>query len=409
MNKPNLLNIPAAYKAGTIFSPIPESGAGDLTFTRAGVANRVNSNGVIEQMGTNVPRLDYSGGGCPSWLFEPQRTNLVKYSNNYSNAIWSKINTTISSNVAIAPDGTMTADEVFNNAGTSGRIEQAYTVADDSNNSTASVYVKKTTTDKFGTLQFQFEGGTLINYGIQFNKKDGSYLDVGILISGAGANAVDLGVIDKGEYWRVFIVGANNGSGNTSGKIRVNPSLGTSLGNTSQVDGSSVFWGAQLEAGGYPTSYIKTEASQVTRSADATTTTDVSSFVTATNGALMVDIDSVLGDIDGQDVCMQLGAANGRVYISGSSSNDLQAGTQDTNGVFDVVQLTTRSKVLFNWSSTNVDIWVDGVKAVSTGRAFSLTSNDLIIRASNSKLFNLYKLALWDTTLTDLEAIEQTT
>jgi hypothetical protein len=32
---------------------------------------------VIETVASNVPRIDYSGGGCPSILVEPQRTNLV--------------------------------------------------------------------------------------------------------------------------------------------------------------------------------------------------------------------------------------------------------------------------------------------------------------------------------------------
>ena len=108
MSTPNLLNIPSAYKAGKIYSPIPESGAGDLTFTRAGVANRVNSNGIIEEMGTNVPRLDYSGGGCPSWLFEPQRTNLLTYSEQFDNAAWIKRCNCqlLTPNQGIAPDGT---------------------------------------------------------------------------------------------------------------------------------------------------------------------------------------------------------------------------------------------------------------------------------------------------------------
>jgi hypothetical protein len=64
---------PNAYKAGTLYAI---KGA-DLTVTRATSATRVNANGLIETVGANVPRLDYTNGSCPSILVEPQRTNLV--------------------------------------------------------------------------------------------------------------------------------------------------------------------------------------------------------------------------------------------------------------------------------------------------------------------------------------------
>jgi hypothetical protein len=71
----NAINIitPNAYKSGKLYAV---KGT-DLTVTRATSATRVNANGVIETVAANVPRFDYSGGGCPSILVEPQRTNLV--------------------------------------------------------------------------------------------------------------------------------------------------------------------------------------------------------------------------------------------------------------------------------------------------------------------------------------------
>ena len=95
--------------------------------------------------------------------------------------------------------------------------------------------------------------------------------------------------------------------------------------------------------------------------------------------------------------------------LSGDSSGYLELFVQSTDGSFNIVAITKRSKVLFNWSATNVDIWVDGVKHLSTGKAFSLTNTNLSISGSTAKLFNLYKLGLWNTTLTDSEAKEQTT
>jgi hypothetical protein len=59
-----------------MYSIIPNTGAGDFTFSRASTAMRRNASGVWESVANNVPRLSYPIIGCPSWLFEPQRTNL---------------------------------------------------------------------------------------------------------------------------------------------------------------------------------------------------------------------------------------------------------------------------------------------------------------------------------------------
>jgi hypothetical protein len=87
MSTPSLLNIPYLYKAGTLYSQIPESGAGDFVVTRAttpvgGQSTRINKDGLIELVADNVPRLDYPLGGavngCPALLVEPAATNSVR-------------------------------------------------------------------------------------------------------------------------------------------------------------------------------------------------------------------------------------------------------------------------------------------------------------------------------------------
>ena len=64
--------------------------------------------------------------GCGSWLFEPQSTNSIEYSNNYADAYWIKstsgsgIAPIVTSNYAISPDGTQNADRIQFDATTSG-------------------------------------------------------------------------------------------------------------------------------------------------------------------------------------------------------------------------------------------------------------------------------------------------
>mgnify|MGYP000132494612 CR=1 FL=1 len=55
----SLVQIPSGYKAGTLYSVLPANGDGDFDFTRASIATRVNSEGLIETVASGVPRLDY--------------------------------------------------------------------------------------------------------------------------------------------------------------------------------------------------------------------------------------------------------------------------------------------------------------------------------------------------------------
>jgi len=78
----SLIVTPNGYKASKIYALKPTDGSSDLSFSRASTALRRNSSGVWESVASNVPRLNYPiGGGCPSWLFEPQATNIFLNSN----------------------------------------------------------------------------------------------------------------------------------------------------------------------------------------------------------------------------------------------------------------------------------------------------------------------------------------
>jgi hypothetical protein len=54
LGQASLVLIPSGYKEDVVYSEIPTSGAGDLSFTRASSATRVNSAGLIEEVRTNL-------------------------------------------------------------------------------------------------------------------------------------------------------------------------------------------------------------------------------------------------------------------------------------------------------------------------------------------------------------------
>ena len=110
LDQASLILTPNAYKAGTLYSVKPEDGVGDFDFTRATTATRVNSAGLIETVATGVPRLDYPFidgvvQGCPSLLLEPARTNLLAYSEDFSDNTWNKVDSTVTLNQGISPAG----------------------------------------------------------------------------------------------------------------------------------------------------------------------------------------------------------------------------------------------------------------------------------------------------------------
>ena len=102
MATPSLLMIPSGTKAGKLYSVLPEDGTGDFTVSRNSVANRVNSDGLLESMAVNVPRLDYSDGVCPALLTEPQSTNLITYPISFGNSYWTKSGASIEGDASTA-------------------------------------------------------------------------------------------------------------------------------------------------------------------------------------------------------------------------------------------------------------------------------------------------------------------
>jgi hypothetical protein len=104
MANPSLAMIPSGYKAGKLYSVLPQDGTGDFTVARNSVATRVNESGLIEEMGVNVPLLDYSDGGCPVSLTQPQSTNIFLNSETLS----TQTVTTLASNYTVSFRGTGT-------------------------------------------------------------------------------------------------------------------------------------------------------------------------------------------------------------------------------------------------------------------------------------------------------------
>ena len=207
----------------------------------------------------NIPRIDYTNGSCPSLLVEPQRTNVLTYSEQFDNAAWVKssvgsgLNPVVTSNISTSPSGNNDADRIVFNTTLSTDISQIVQTIPLTVSSTGSVYLKAFASGDVGKI-----------IAIRFNS--------------AGYTLVTLT-----NSWQRFSVTA---TALGSFDIALRPVIGTSTGSVSVLA-----WGAQLEAGSYATSYIPTlGASSVTRNADVISKTGISSLIGQTEGTVFCEI-----------------------------------------------------------------------------------------------------------------------
>jgi hypothetical protein len=220
-----------------------EAAAAATTYTR-------NNGGVYP------PRFDYDPVTLApkGILIEEQRTNLVRYSEQIDNAAWVKTTATVTANTTVAPDGTSTADTIT--AVLSGGRAVQDNAATATGSHTASVYVRSGVASAFTFLLRNSTTATNIA-STTFN------LATGVITSTASGTATIAAV--GGGWYRVSVT--------SSGGVTAADVLSTYLyaGISTNATGDSlIFWGAQLEVGAFPTSYIPTVASQVTRTADQT-------------------------------------------------------------------------------------------------------------------------------------------
>ena len=243
-DKASIALIPSGYKASTLYSVMPANGNGDFTHSRSNTtATRVNKDGLIENVGSNIPRLDYpltNGlvGDCPHLLLEPTRTNRSQHSEAFNN--WSGGSTLVTANQAIAPDGNLTADQLTKTSEFSaiGRTETLSTSVVDT---VFSVFVKEDTTDRI-TLRVASGSNDVRRYFDLTNETSGQ----------SGGNSIGF-VSDKIEkypngWYRVSVICTSDAS-----SVGLNIYAGQA-GNTT-YDGEVYIWGSQLEEGDFITSY----------------------------------------------------------------------------------------------------------------------------------------------------------
>jgi hypothetical protein len=364
--------------------------------------------GVLE----DLPRIDYSEGGCPSLLLEPQRTNFVRQSE-YYNTYWNINDATIEDNSVSSPEGLINASKLIETATNARhRLGAGLITIPSTGVYVASVFLKK------GTARYGFVGiGVASNsYTIVVDLEDGTITDTAT----SGTIAYQ-DVEDYGDGWYRCSVGGNITATSSfyvmqigsagSAQPTYNNYIPQFLGSTSN---NLYVYGAQIEAGSYPTSYIPTNSAAVTRIADSCELTGVADLIGDSEGTLYFEGSVFDADGSGFGITLSDGTTNNRVYIGKNSSATPIRAIVNVGGVaqFDNTASNwidnTTIKIALKYAANDFALWVNGVEVLSdlSGSTFSdgvLTR--LGFDAPNVAPFfgNAKQLTVFPTALTDTE------
>lgn len=234
------------------------------------------------------PRFDHDPitGESKGLLLEEYQANLLTYSEDFTNAVWTKYSVSIGSNTAIlytAPDGTLTAQKLI----------------EDTSTNTHYVY-----------RLFTPANGVTYTFSCYLKAAQRRYVWIGIPFGSPGRVGFDLqtgtittalipttqGRIENvGGGWYRCSVWFTSSTTSSSSEVQIGVKNDNSVSTTAYAgDGYSgvYIWGSQLEASTkFPSSYIKTTSSTVTRQGDyaSITGSNFSSWFNQSEGSFVTD------------------------------------------------------------------------------------------------------------------------
>ena len=350
----------------------------------------------------DIPRIDYTNGE-PSILLEPSRTNLVTYSQDFSNAVWVKTGSSITSSTGLSPESLQNSKIIESIAGTAFISHNTVSITI-GNTYTYSVFVKK--------INAQF-----IRLGHQSSSATGCWfdLDSGSVLTVNSENAT----IQKfpNGWYRITntFVAITAGSGSSLAFIGICDADGS----TSSPTGFKYeIYGAQLEAGSYATSLIHTSGSAVTRSADVATNAGNSDLINNVEGTLYVEAKAINNIATNFDRLATLSdGASGdsnvvRLEVNPTTQDRINwavrvGGSTLASGNITGNDITQQNKYALSYKSGDTKFFVNGRLISTSTSTFTLPTLDRLNLSNavgtNGLLGNAKSVMVFKEALTDLE------
>ena len=374
------------------FKPLP------FSFERNSIATRVNKEGLIEVVGNDIPRIDFSDDVNGALLLEPTRSNLITYSEDFNDASWIKSDSSVTSGF-LSLNGTLNADKLIPNT-----------------DNTPNHYIRKTVSIS-----------NLTDYSYSFFAKKGEYNFVSTYVSALGGvyswdleNGVVLFGINAfienyGNGW--YRCGLNATSSSTSLSCRIYASKYSDRNISFQGDGTSgvYIFGAQLEQGSYATSYIPTNGSIIQRAAETCNGSGNSEVFNDSQGVLFANMaaNSYGG---GYKLISLTDSTSGNSFVSiGMMSNTTQSYKQIRFGGInlftnfnDPIDQTSFNKIAIKYKSGDSSFYVNGFEIDSSSVTYTPSANMSEFKFSyfqdGDDFYGKTKeIGYYDTALTDAE------
>lgn len=383
LDKASIVLTPTGYSKDAIHNVKPSSAPfGDMTLIQNGTTTRINSSGLVVDNTTDIPRIDYSKGDG-AILSELASTNQVRYSEDFSNALWIKAGVTLTSSTGTNPRGDSATIYAIQGAPSQGGLEGPMASPATGNGVGVSCWVRK----KSGI------GTTNVEIGY------------------ADSSSVNSNIVSVGADWQRIKYESTGFTG--AGRFYIDAE-GISADNTIEI------WGAQIEktastgANGRVSSYIPTTSSSVTRARDNYLNGGDTSLIGATEGVIFIEA-AVLANAGSRAIALSAAnsAANRVVIFYSSISNTIQgrvqASTSTTIAINGTVSdSTTFNKIAFKYKSGDLALWINGTEVQTSTTAFTFNAalSELAFDQGNGSIHmdgHVKQLAVFKEVLTDAE------
>ena len=384
------------------FKPLP------FSFSRASSATVVNQSGLIETVGSGEPRIDFKDNTKGALLLEPSRTNIIPYSEDFSNASWTKSGASISSDVITSPDGSLNADKIVEGTSTGEKFTQAIITVSNATIYTASVFVKFAgrewirLTDAQSSNRIHFNTKTGV-----FGSATGTVINYKSTLLGDGWYKLSLTTTSVATAYAMRIVLAENDN---------------DVSYTGDGTSGVYIWGAQLEVGSYATSYIPTSGSAVTRVVDACSQTVPDGVIGQTEGTMYAEINipsiESVGTYTGFNIFNFASPSANKISIDFYNTGRVQATSFSGSSLVVNIDITNYGltsgihKMAFAYKLNDYILYIDG-SIVGSDTSATVPSTDILdlynTSGTNSGSLNHNEVKLYNTRLSNAELQALTT
>ena len=374
-----------------------------------GFTGSIDNVSIKEVTRDNVPRIDYTGGGGPHILAEPQRTNLIQYSEDLSTYLTT--GTTVSTITETSPIESVTPFLITETATSKQHYIGGNSVSLSGNN-TIYCFVKNVSSGRYFKMWGLGLGGA--NEAVIFDTNTETiYEPPTSTLYVVGSAKLE----DYSNGWFRCSITVNTTITNSIAIGLINTVSG--FGNDEylgDITKSVLITGVQLEAGSYPTSYIPTSGSAVTRNQDQFTRDGIGSLINSTEGVLFVEMAALANDGTFRNMSLNDGTTGQavRIYYRNQANKITVFISSSSNGTVnvDVTNTLNFNKIAISYKVNDVKVFINGsLEATITNVAMPVGLNTLSFDRGNNLLpfFGKVKqLQVYDTALTDNQLIQLT-